>query len=85
MKSRAEALRARAQAVENRARKAERAADLRRKILAGAWLVSRYGADLARMGDEARADFTGFLKRDIDRAAFGLPPIPVPTGGPSRE
>lgn len=72
MKQRAEALKARAAAAEARARKAEKSADLRRKILAGSWLLSRFGRDLGGLGPEQLADFRAYLTRDLDRAVFGL-------------
>lgn len=76
LKERAAQLRARAQAVENRAREAERSRLHQRKVTLGAWVLARRGLDLAGLSDAERADFFGYLTRPHDRAAWGLPPLP---------
>lgn len=73
-------LRARAAAAEARARTGERKLRTRRAILAGTWLLQRYGEDLSRLTPEIRADFATYLTRDHDRQAFGLPGTPASGG-----
>jgi hypothetical protein len=77
LKERAERLRAQAATAEARARAAEKSEALRRKIVAGAWLCARYGADLGKLSPEARADLSAYLTRDNDRELFALTPHPT--------
>lgn len=57
--------------------KAQRASDTRKKILLGAFLMDR----MEKNQDYASKVMQGveaFLKRDDDRALFGLAPLPKP-------
>jgi len=53
--------------------KAERAADTRRRILLGAWLLQRMKQDEA-LRSRLLADLDAWLTRNEDRALFGLEP-----------
>jgi hypothetical protein len=57
--------------------KAQRANDTRKKILLGAFLMARMekNPDYAA---KAMPGIDAFLKRDDDRALFGLQPLPKP-------
>ncbi|MNL41310.1 hypothetical protein D3C87_1637130 [compost metagenome] len=53
--------------------KAERAADTRRKVLVGAFVMAQTGGKVSGMTLQG-AKFTDYLTRDSDRALFGLAP-----------
>lgn len=57
--------------------KALRANDTRKKILLGAFMLERMGKN-PDYAAKAVAGLDGFLKRDDDRALFGLAPLPKP-------
>ena len=57
--------------------KALRANDTRKKILLGAFMLERMGKN-QDYAAKAVAGLDGFLKRDDDRALFGLAPLPKP-------
>jgi hypothetical protein len=68
-----DAVNARIKQEQNKARSNERRSDTRRKILAGATVLqwaSRDNEFSARLLSELKT----FLRRDVDRALFGLPP-----------
>lgn len=54
--------------------KAERAADTRRKVLVGAFVMAHTGGKVSGMTLHG-ARFTDYLTRDSDRALFGLSPL----------
>ena len=58
--------------------KAERAADTRRKVLVGAFVMAQTGGKVSGMTLHG-TKFTDYLTRDSDRALFGLSPL-VPGG-----
>jgi len=60
--------------------KAERAADTRRRILLGAWLLQRMRQDEA-LRARVVAELDAWLTRDDDRALFGLEPRSHGPGG----
>lgn len=84
-RARLEKLENKRKAAERRAakadREAERSAENRRKILAGAFVLDQLGGDPARaarlrIGDGPTLE--KWLTRPIDRAAFGLAPLAEP-------
>lgn len=70
LNSRAARLKARAQAADLKARRRERADDLARKVVLGAWLLSRFGTQPRGWTKEMRDDIARYLTRDRDRALF---------------
>lgn len=72
------------------ATKVERAKDTRRKVLLGAFVMEFFAA---RKADPARFLFSGengrrfedWLKKEADRALFGLPPLAEPKAAPKPE
>jgi large subunit ribosomal protein L7/L12 len=72
---RRDALAARIRREQAKATAQERKADTRRKILAGAVVIERAERDPAFKGD-LYAWLSDMLKRDDDRALFGLVPLP---------
>jgi hypothetical protein len=72
LERRLRALAARHEATRARARKRERAEDLRRKILLGALVLSRWPD--GQPPDEWRQALEGYLTRGRDRALFTLRP-----------
>ncbi len=66
-------LRARADEAEARAKMTLRKVRTRRAILAGTWMLKRYGEDLSLLTPEILADFKGYLVRENDRAIFEFP------------
>lgn len=54
--------------------KAERAADTRRKVLVGAFVMAQTGEKVSSMTLRG-AKFTDYLTRDSDRTLFGLAPL----------
>lgn len=79
MRERAQQLREQAAAAEGRARRVEQTDETRRKVLLGAWVVSTFGRDLAKLPSETRATFAAYLTRNRDRALFGFPVLEVGT------
>jgi hypothetical protein len=65
-------LKARLQIEEARLKHARRKADLRRRILIGAWIIARHGQDVSGWDASAREDLGTFLTRPTDRDLFGL-------------
>jgi hypothetical protein len=63
-----------------RAAKQQRQDDLRRKILVGAFILSRVDGTAAE--ETLRAQLDGYLTRPDDRNLFGLPPLPIEEGNP---
>lgn len=57
--------------------KAVRANDTRKKILLGAFLMERMGKN-PDYSAKVTVELDGFLKRDDDRAMFGLKPLQKP-------
>lgn len=74
LRARQEALQARIRREEAKAKAAERKADTRRKILAGAAVLDRAEKDAAFKA-ELSALLAAFLVRPDDRALFGLPSL----------
>lgn len=68
---------ARKRAIES---KKTRAAETRKKILLGAYLLEAMNRDPG-YATKMKAKMAVFLTRDADRAAFDLPPLPKPKEG----
>jgi hypothetical protein len=68
--SRAARLKARAAAADLKARRRERADDLARKVVLGAWLLSRFGSRPLAWTKDMREDIARYLTRDRDRELF---------------
>jgi hypothetical protein len=73
---RRDAVNARIRKEQNKLVAEQRKADTRRKILMGAWAFEKSGRD-SEFAQTALAELKDFLKRDSDRALFGLPPASV--------
>ena len=69
-----EKLNARIQSAEARLKSSERKQDVRKKILVGAYYLDE-AAKNDNM-DEIKSLMDKYLKRDLDRALFGLHPLP---------
>lgn len=70
LNSRAARLKARAAAADLKARRRERSDDLARKILLGAWLLTRFGKQPLAWTKEMRDDIARYLTRERDRELF---------------
>lgn len=68
-------LAARIQTLEAGQKTRERKKDVRRKILLGALVLERLGQGDAR-AESLKAELGQYLRRENDRALFGLPPLP---------
>lgn len=66
--------------------RAERAADTRRKVLIGAFVLDQLGStdSAARFAIGSRK-FVDWLQRDLDRAALGIAPLARPAPEPASQ
>lgn len=60
--------------------KAVRASDTRKKILLGAYMMASMEKN-TEYASKVMTSLGEFLKRDDDRALFGLAPLPLPVNG----
>lgn len=77
-KRKAAEARARAERLAKQASEAERKAETKRKLLAGAYLfreIEDGRVDRWSSIDDLVKDLDGFLRRKADRAVYGLPPL----------
>ena len=84
LEDRARKAKQRVETAKARAKEKERKLDTRRRILLGAWVLEKMKRDEA-FAATVRRELDRFLKRDADRAAFGMRPLDVPAPPPAEE